>query len=87
MPLSIWRRISDVMEERAAEIYEIAGDPGKWRIRIRKYPELHGWTGGRILWGHDQPSEKAAARIAARWVTWGKLPCELCPFHPLVRQR
>jgi hypothetical protein len=66
------------MEERRAEVYLVAGTDSTWRIRAELYPghsePASGWFGGRVLWGHDQPTEAAAREIARRWTQEGVLP-------------
>lgn len=68
--------IKEISEERhrTAAVYEVAGQPGVWRIRVEIWPEPYGWLGGKVLWGHDQPTEALAIVIAKRWTMLGELP-------------
>jgi hypothetical protein len=65
---------------RSAVVYEVAGEPGTWRIRAQKQPEEPGWVGGRVLWGHDQPTEELAWAIANAWINDGQLPADNPPY-------
>lgn len=71
-------RLRSSDRQRGAEVYLCVGTPRTWRIRVEKYPEHTeagtGWFGGRVLWGHDQESKKAALEIAQAWVNKGALP-------------
>ena len=59
-------------------IYEIAGSPHVFRVRVEKYPEnseaASGWFGGRVLFGHDKRSLVEAIKIASAWISDGVLP-------------
>ncbi|MEV1331148.1 hypothetical protein AB0J20_16400 [Micromonospora costi] len=76
----IRRRLRSADGTRGAEVYLCAGTLSTYRIRVEKYPEHWdhmgdaSWWGGRVLWGHDQPTMTAAVEVANRWVIDGALP-------------
>jgi hypothetical protein len=53
-------------------------NPRVWRTRVERFPEHtqggSGWFGGRVLWGHDKPTQQEAVAVALDWVLWGQLP-------------
>ncbi len=63
--------------DRDAHVYEVANQPGVWRIRLQLYPEHSTggvWWGGRVLWGFDQDSKEGADYIANRWIKYAEFP-------------
>jgi hypothetical protein len=66
---------------RRAVVYEVVSQPGTFHVRAELYPEhtepSSRWFGGRVLWGHDQPTEALAQKLAGRWVKEGLLPEEM----------
>jgi hypothetical protein len=76
-----WAQLDNPAESRRAHVYEVAGQPGTFRVRAEN-PTLHSeptsmWWGGIVLWGHDQPTLEDAIALAAEWVEEGKLPPRL----------
>jgi hypothetical protein len=61
---------------RRAVVYPVVNsDPKMWRIRVELIPDdKPGWFGGRVLWGHDKPTEGEANELAYAWVKHGDLP-------------
>lgn len=60
---------------RGAYVYLTVSEPSMWRIRLEKYGDnVYGWSGGRVLWGHDQDNVADAVKIAKNWVENGVMP-------------
>lgn len=69
-------RVTCAGSSRSAVVYPVAGSsPVMWRVRAEKHPDDEpGWSGGKVLWGHDQPTREEAAVIGAAWAERGELP-------------
>ncbi len=64
---------------RSAVVYPVVNAENTWRTRVGRFPGEGRWFGGRVLWGHDKPTEAEALDVARAWTERGEMPEGMTP--------